>query len=278
MIEILKAALFGLVEGITEWLPISSTGHMILLEEFVSLNVSEEFWNMFLVVIQFGAILAVVLLYWNTIWPLRLEKHRKRTRIVWKRETIDLWIKTIVACIPAAIVGIAFDDWLDEHFYNWLVVSIMLIAVGVAFLIIENIQKKREPVITDLEDLSMKQAFIIGLFQLIAAVFPGTSRSGATILGGLLIGVSRTVAAEFTFILAIPVMAGASLLKIVKFGFDFTMTEAVILLVGMAVAFLVSVLVIRFLMDYIRQHDFKPFAIYRILLGAVVIAYFLVTG
>ena len=278
MIEILKAALFGLVEGITEWLPISSTGHMILLEEFVSLNVSEEFWNMFLVVIQFGAILAVVLLYWNTIWPLCLEKHRKRTRIVWKKETIDLWIKTIVACIPAAIVGIAFDDWLDEHFYNWLVVSIMLIAVGVAFLIIENIQKKREPVITDLEDLSMKQAFIIGLFHLIAAVFPGTSRSGATILGGLLIGVSRTVAAEFTFILAIPVMAGASLLKIVKFGFDFTMMEAVILLVGMAVAFLVSVLVIRFLMDYIRQHDFKPFAIYRILLGAVVIAYFLVTG
>lgn len=278
MIEILKAALFGLVEGITEWLPISSTGHMILLEEFVSLDVSDEFWNMFLVVIQFGAILAVVLLYWDTIWPLGLQKHRRRTRIVLKKETIDLWIKTIVACIPAAIVGIAFDDWLDEHFYNWFVVSVMLIVVGVAFLVIENMQKKREPVVTDLTDLTMKQAFIIGLFQLIAAIFPGTSRSGATILGGLLIGVSRTVAAEFTFILAIPVMAGASLLKIVKFGFDFTMTEAVILLVGMAVAFLVSVLVIRFLMGYIRQHDFKPFAIYRIILGAVVIAYFLVTG
>ena len=278
MIEILKAALFGLVEGITEWLPISSTGHMILLEEFVSLDVSDEFWNMFLVVIQFGAILAVVLLYWDTIWPLGLQKHRRRTRIVLKKETIDLWIKTIVACIPAAIVGIAFDDWLDEHFYNWFVVSVMLIVVGVAFLVIENMQKKREPVVTDLTDLTMKQAFIIGLFQLIAAIFPGTSRSGATILGGLLIGVSRTVAAEFTFILAIPVMAGASLLKIVKFGFDFTMTEAVILLVGMAVAFLVSVLVIRFLMGYIRQHDFRPFAIYRIILGAVVIAYFLVTG
>ena len=278
MIEILKAALFGLVEGITEWLPISSTGHMILLEEFVSLDVSDEFWNLFLVVIQFGAILAVVLLYWDTIWPLGLQKHRRRTRIVLKKETIDLWIKTIVACIPAAIVGIAFDDWLDEHFYNWFVVSVMLIVVGVAFLVIENMQKKREPVVTHLTDLTMKQAFIIGLFQLIAAIFPGTSRSGATILGGLLIGVSRTVAAEFTFILAIPVMAGASLLKIVKFGFDFTMTEAVILLVGMAVAFLVSVLVIRFLMGYIRQHDFRPFAIYRIILGAVVIAYFLVTG
>ena len=278
MIEILKAALFGLVEGITEWLPISSTGHMILLEEFVSLNVSDEFWNMFLVVIQFGAILAVVLLYWDTIWPLGLQKHRRRTRIVWKKDTVDLWIKTIVACIPAAIVGIAFDDWLDEHFYNWLVVSIMLIVVGAAFLVIENFQKNREPAVTQLKDLSMKQAFIIGLFQLIAAVFPGTSRSGATILGGLLIGVSRTVAAEFTFILAIPVMAGASLLKIVKFGFDFTMTEAVILLTGMAVAFLVSVLVIRFLMSYIRQHDFRPFAIYRILLGAVVILYFTITG
>ena len=278
MIEILKAVLFGLVEGITEWLPISSTGHMILLEEFVSLNVSDEFWNMFLVVIQFGAILAVVLLYWDTIWPLGLQKHRRRTRIVWKKDTVDLWIKTIVACIPAAIVGIAFDDWLDEHFYNWLVVSIMLIVVGAAFLVIENFQKNREPAVTQLRDLSMKQAFIIGLFQLIAAVFPGTSRSGATILGGLLIGVSRTVAAEFTFILAIPVMAGASLLKIVKFGFDFTMTEAVILLTGMAVAFLVSVLVIRFLMSYIRQHDFRPFAIYRILLGAVVILYFTIAG
>lgn len=278
MLDILKAVLFGIVEGITEWLPISSTGHMILLEEFVSMDVSDEFWNMFLVVIQFGAILAVVLLYWKTIWPLGLQKHRRRTRIVWKKDTIDLWIKTIVACIPAAVVGIAFDDWLDEHFYNWLVVSIMLIVVGVAFLVIENAQSRREPVVTDLKDLSMKQAFLIGLFQLIAAVFPGTSRSGATILGGLLIGVSRTVAAEFTFILAIPVMAGASLLKIVKFGFDFTMMEAVILLTGMAVAFLVSVLVIRFLMGYIRQHDFKPFAIYRIVLGVVVIAYFALLG
>ncbi len=274
MLEILKAALFGLVEGITEWLPISSTGHMILLDEFVKLDVSMEFWDMFLVVIQFGAILAVILLYWNTIWPLGLYRHRKRTRIIWKKDTIQLWIKTIVACIPAAVVGLALDDWLNEHLYNWLVVAIMLILVGVVFLVVEHVQKEREPVVTDLKDLTMKDAFLIGLFQLIAAVFPGTSRSGATIIGGLVIGVSRTVAAEFTFILAIPVMAGASLLKILKFGFHFSGTEAAILGVGMGVAFVVSLIVIRFLMGYIRRHDFKPFGWYRIVLGAAVILYF----
>ena len=272
--EILKAALFGLVEGITEWLPISSTGHMILLNEFVKLDVSSDFWDMFLVVIQFGAILAVILLYWKTIWPLGIYKHRKRTRIVWKKETLELWLKTIVACIPAAIVGVLFDDWLDEHLYNWLVVSVMLILVGIVFLVAEQRQKDAEPVVTELSQLTMREALIIGMFQLAAAVFPGTSRSGATIIGGLMIGVSRTVAAEFTFILAIPVMAGASLLKILKFGFSFTASEAVILLVGMAVAFLVSVVVIRFLMEYIRKHDFKPFGWYRIVLGALVIAYF----
>ncbi len=274
MLEILKAALFGLVEGITEWLPISSTGHMILLDEFVKLDVSMEFWDMFLVVIQFGAILAVILLYWNTIWPLGLYRHRKRTRIIWKKDTIQLWIKTIVACIPAAVVGLALDDWLNEHLYNWLVVAIMLILVGVVFLVVEHVQKDREPVVTDLKDLTMKDAFLIGLFQLIAAVFPGTSRSGATIIGGLVIGVSRTVAAEFTFILAIPVMAGASLLKILKFGFHFSGTEAAILVVGMGVAFVISLIVIRFLMGYIRRHDFKPFGWYRIVLGAAVILYF----
>jgi undecaprenyl-diphosphatase len=273
-VEILKAALFGLVEGITEWLPISSTGHMILLNEFVKLDVSSDFWDMFLVVIQFGAILAVILLYWKTIWPLGIYKHRKRTRIVWKKETLELWLKTIVACIPAAIVGVLFDDWLDEHLYNWLVVSVMLILVGIVFLVAEQRQKDAEPVVTELSQLTMREALIIGMFQLAAAVFPGTSRSGATIIGGLMIGVSRTVAAEFTFILAIPVMAGASLLKILKFGFSFTASEAVILLVGMAVAFLVSVVVIRFLMEYIRKHDFKPFGWYRIVLGALVIAYF----
>ena len=274
MLEMLKAVLFGIVEGITEWLPISSTGHMILLNEFVQLDVSEEFWSVFLVVIQLGAILAVVVLYWNTIWPLGLHKHRKRTRIVIKEDTIRLWIKTIVACIPAAVVGILLDDWLDEHFYNWLVVSIMLIIVGIAFIIIEMRNRDAEPVVTDLRDLTMKDALIIGMFQLIAAVFPGTSRSGATIIGGLLIGVSRQVAAEFTFILAIPVMAGASLLKLLKNGLDYTSQEWLILIIGMVVAFAVSVLVIRFLMGYIRKHDFKVFGIYRIILGALVILYF----
>lgn len=274
MLEILKAVLFGVVEGITEWLPISSTGHMILLNEFVKLNVSSQFWDMFLVVIQFGAILAVILLYWKTIWPLGIYRHRKRTRIVWKKDTLSLWEKTIVACIPAGVVGVLLDDWLDEHLYNWLVVAIMLILVGVAFLVVEKVMKDRKPQITELKDLGMKEALIIGMFQLIAAVFPGTSRSGATIIGGLMIGVSRTVAAEFTFILAIPVMAGASLLKMLKFGFHFTGMEAAILGAGMVVAFVVSVIVIRFLMGYIRKHDFKPFGWYRIALGALVIVYF----
>ena len=269
-----KAALFGIVEGITEWLPVSSTGHMILLNEFVKLDVSTDFWNMFLVVIQFGAILAVILLYWKTIWPLGLYKHRRRTRIIWKKDTLMLWAKTIVACIPAGIVGVLFDDWLDEHFYNWLVVSIMLILVGAAFLVVETVYKDRKPRVTDLRDISFKEAVIIGMFQLAAAVFPGTSRSGSTIIGGLLIGVSRTVAAQFTFILAIPVMAGASLLKMVKYGFHFTGMETAILLTGMIVAFAVSVAIIRFLMGFIRKHDFKVFGWYRIVLGALVIAYF----
>ena len=274
MIEILKAALFGVVEGVTEWLPVSSTGHMILLNEFVKLDVSTDFWNMFLVVIQFGAILAVILLYWKTIWPLGLYKHRRRTRIIWKKDTLMLWAKTIVACIPAGIVGVLFDDWLDEHFYNWLVVSIMLILVGAAFLVVETVYKDRKPRVTDLRDISFKEAVIIGMFQLAAAGFPGTSRSGSTIIGGLLIGVSRTVAAQFTFILAIPVMAGASLLKMVKYGFHFTGMETAILLTGMIVAFAVSVAIIRFLMGFIRKHDFKVFGWYRIVLGALVIAYF----
>lgn len=274
MLEILKAVLFGVVEGITEWLPISSTGHMILLNEFVKLNVSSQFWDMFLVVIQFGAILAVILLYWKTIWPFGIYRHRKRTRIIWKKDTLSLWGKTIVACIPAGVVGVLLDDWLDEHLYNWLVVAIMLILVGVAFLVVEKVMKDRKPQITELKDLGMKQALIIGMFQLIAAVFPGTSRSGATIIGGLMIGVSRTVAAEFTFILAIPVMAGASLLKMLKFGFHFTGMETAVLGTGMVVAFVVSVIVIRFLMGYIRKHDFKPFGWYRIVLGALVIVYF----
>ncbi len=278
--NLLKAALFGLVEGITEWLPVSSTGHMILLDEFVKLDVSEDFWNLFLVVIQFGAILAVILLYWKTIWPLGIYRHRKRTRVVWKKNTLQLWAKTIVACIPAAVVGILLDDWLDAHLYNWVVVSIMLIVVGAAFIVVENIEAKKnqEPRVRSLDELSYKDALIIGLFQLVAACLPGTSRSGSTIIGGLIIGVSRTAAAEFTFVLAIPVMAGASLLKIVKYNGALTGDEKMILAVGMIVAFVVSMFIIRFLMNYIRRHDFKVFGWYRIALGAAVILYFTLRG
>lgn len=270
MIEILKAILFGIVEGITEWLPISSTGHMILLNEFVTLNVSEEFWEMFLVVIQLGAILAVVLLYWNKIFPFRF-----REKPVVQKDIFILWFKILVACIPAAVIGLAFDDVFDALFYNPWCVAIALIVFGIAFIVIENRNKHVTPAITELDQITYKTALMIGLFQLIAAVFPGTSRSGATIVGALLIGVSRTVAAEFTFFLAIPVMLGASLLKLVKFGFSFTGPEAVILLVGMFVAFIVSVIVIRFLMGYIKKHDFKVFGWYRIVLGIAVLAYFL---
>lgn len=269
MIEILKAVLFGIVEGITEWLPISSTGHMILLNEFVTLNVSEDFWEMFLVVIQLGAILAVVLLFWNKIFPFRF-----REKPVVQKDIFVLWFKILVACVPAAIVGLAFDDVLDALFYNPWCVAIALIVFGVAFILIENRNKKMMPKITELGAITYRTALMIGIFQLLAAVFPGTSRSGATIVGALLIGVSRTVAAEFTFFLAIPVMLGASLLKLLKFGFSFTGQELVILVAGMAVAFVVSVAVIRFLRGYIKKHDFKIFGWYRIVLGALVLLYF----
>ena len=272
MIELLKAALFGIVEGITEWLPVSSTGHMILLDEFVSLRVSAMFLKMFMVVIQLGAILAVVLLYWKTIWPVRKDPESEKLSI--DRDTIMLWCKVIVACVPAAVVGILADDWLDVHFRNWPVVSAMLILVGIAFIVIENRNAGRQAVTRRLRDITFREALVIGLFQLIAAIFPGTSRSGATILGGIMIGVSRPVAAQFTFILAIPVMLGASLLKILKYGLYFSGMELAILAVGMIVAFIVSVLVIRFIMNYIRSHDFKVFGWYRIVLGAIVILYF----
>lgn len=273
MLDILKAVLFGIVEGITEWLPISSTGHMILVEEFVKMNVSEEFWNLFLVVIQLGAIMAVVLLFWNKIWPFGRKK--KSGAFYVKTDIIILWLKILVACVPAAIVGILFDDKLDELFYNPWCVAIALIVFGVAFIVIENKNKNMVPKIKKLKEITWQIAALIGVFQLIAAVFPGTSRSGATIVGALLIGVSRTAAAEFTFFLAIPVMFGASLLKILKFGLAFTGMELVILAVGMLVAFFVSMLVIRFLMGYIRKHDFKVFGWYRIALGAAVLGYFL---
>ena len=274
MLDVLKALLFGIVEGITEWLPISSTGHMILLDEFVKMEVSEAFWNVFLVVIQLGAILAVVVLFWNTIWPFDPKKNGAEKKAVWY-----LWAKILISCIPAGIVGVLFDDWLDEHLYNATVVAISLIAFGVAFLVIENYNKEKTPKINSLNMIDVKTALIIGAFQLIAAIFPGTSRSGATILGALLIGVSRTVAAEYTFFLAIPVMAGASLLKIVKYihnnGASFTGTEAAVLATGVITAFVVSVFVIKFLLNYIRRHDFKVFGYYRIALGVVVLLYFM---
>ena len=277
IIEILKAILFGIVEGVTEWLPVSSTGHMILLNEFVKLDVSPEFWNLFLVVIQLGAILAVVILFWKTIWPFKKVKTKSgKSKVILRKPTLILWLKVLVACIPAAVVGILFDDWIDEHFYNAIVVGTMLIVVGVFFIIIETVNKNKVPRVDRLRDLTFKDAFLIGLFQLIAAVFPGTSRSGATILGGLMIGVSRTVASKFTFILAIPVMFGASLLKIVKYGFRFSGYELLILGIGMLVAFLVSILIISFLMNFIRKHDFRVFGVYRIILGALVLLYFLV--
>lgn len=271
MIEILKSILYGIVEGITEWLPISSTGHMILLEEIMPMNVSESFWSMFLVVIQLGAILAVVVLYWNKIFPFRKNKEGKYTSVksIW-----ILWSKILVATIPAAVIGLALDDWIDAHLYNGFVVAIMLIIVGVAFIYIENRNKDMRPSVNSLSALPYKDALIIGLFQVVAAVLPGTSRSGATIIGGLMIGVSRAVAAEFTFFLAIPVMFGASLLKLVKFGFAFSVLEFFILVIGMVVAFVVSIFVIRFLMSYIKKHDFKVFGWYRIVLGAFVLIFF----
>lgn len=276
MLEILKAVLFGIVEGITEWLPISSTGHLILLEEFVKFeNVSENFSSMFTVVIQLGAILAVVVLFIRQIWPFckKGNGYKKSGVLSYvKMDVMTLWFKILVACVPAAVVGVLFDEELDALFFHWYVVAAALIVFGIAFLVVENWNKGRKPAITELSQLTYRAALIIGVFQLIAAIFPGTSRSGATIVGALLIGVSRSVAAEFTFFLAIPVMFGASLLKILKFGFQFSAAELTALLVAMAVAFLVSVVVIRFLLSYIKKHDFKVFGWYRIVLGIIVIA------
>lgn len=270
IVEILKAVLFGIVEGITEWLPISSTGHMIILDELVKLNVSKEFLSMFLVVIQLGAILAVVVLFWNKIWPFSTKE-----QYFIKKDTFVMWFKILVACVPAAVVGLLFEEQFDEWFYNYQTVAIALIVFGILFIVIENRNKHIKPKINSLAEITYTTAVWIGIFQLIAAVFPGTSRSGATILGGILVGLSRTVAAEFTFFLAIPVMAGASLLKIVKFGFDFTGAELAILLVGMVVAFVSSIIVIKFLLSYIKKNDFKVFGWYRIVLGIIVLLFFM---
>lgn len=289
-LEILKAILFGFVEGITEWLPISSTGHMIILDEFVKLNVREEFWNLFLVVIQLGAIMAVVMLFWEKIWPFgfetvsyeddpdyEYEEETEGKQFVVKKKILTLWGKILIACIPAGIVGVLFDDWLDEHLYNFPCVAVALIVFGVLFILIESRNKGKKPRVRSVAKLDYFTVAMIGVFQLIAAVFPGTSRSGATILGALLLGVARPVAAEFTFYLAIPVMMGASCLKVLKFikaGLAFTPIEAVILLTGCLVAYVVSVFVIKLLMDYIKKHNFVPFGIYRIGLGLVLLLYF----
>ncbi len=279
MLNVLKAIIYGIVEGITEWLPISSTGHMILLNAFLKMEVSEAFWDVFLVVIQLGAILAVIVLYFWRLWPfgIRRDHKKKRSAITVKPKIIGLWVLILIACLPAAVVGILFDDAIDAVFYNPICVAIALIVFGVAFLVIEIRNRGRKPSIRHLEEIDFKYALIIGLFQLIAAVFPGTSRSGATILGALLIGVERGIATEFTFFLAVPVMAGASLLKVVKFlahGTAFTGAEISLLAVGMIVAFAVSILVIRLFMNYIRKHDFKPFGWYRIALGTLVLILF----
>lgn len=272
VLECLKVLLLGIVEGITEWLPISSTGHMILIEELVHLNVSNEFMEMFRVVIQLGAILAVVVLYFQKLWPFTTPEKG------WvKKETWSLWFKVLAAVLPAALIGIPFDDKIDALFYNYQTVAVTLIVYGVLFIVIENRNRGQRPIVRSFRQLSYSMAFFIGAFQVLALI-PGTSRSGATILGAMLLGLSRPIAAEFSFFLGIPVMFGASLLKLVKFGFDFTGTEISILAVGMAVAFVVSILAIRFLMGYIRKHDFKAFGYYRIMLGIAVLTYFLLFG
>lgn len=293
IIEWFKVILLGIVEGITEWLPISSTGHLILVNEFVKLKQSSDFMEMFDVVIQLGAILAVVVLFWNKLWPFHTRKNAPaKSWFVNRAESgfmksfqnfcdhychmdkIVLWLKIVFACIPAMIVGLPLDDWMEEHFHNATVVALALILYGIVFIVLENYNRKRIPRVNSLQNLSFKDAFLIGVFQVLSLI-PGTSRSGSTIIGGILIGTSREIAAEFTFFLAIPVMFGASLIKLLKFGLTFTGTELAVLIVGMVVAFAVSVFAIKFLMGYIKKHDFKVFGWYRIILGVIVLLYFM---
>ena len=268
MLDILKAIIFGIVEGITEWLPISSTGHLIILEELLKLNQGDDFFEMFQVVIQLGAILAVVVIYFHKLNPFSPKKTQKQKMMTWQ-----IWIKVIIGCLPAAVVGLLFDDWIDKTLYHWYVVALMLIVYGILFIVVENYQKGKTPQVTKFSQLTLPMILIIGVFQMLAMI-PGTSRSGATIVGALMIGVSRSVATEYTFFLAIPVMFGASLLKLLKFGFDFTAMQVAVLLVGMIVSFAVSIVAIKFLMSYIRKNDFKVFGYYRIILGVVVFLFF----
>ena len=280
VIELLKAALFGLVEGVAEWLPVSSTGHMILLNEIMPLKASEGFYSLFEVVIQLGAIMAVLVIFWDSVWPFGRRDNRESAGeglLAWvKLDRVRLWLKIALACLPAAAVGVLFGDVFDRLFHNYVCVAAALIVFGVAFILVENLRRGRRPAIRSLEALDVRTVALIGVFQLIAAVFPGTSRSGATIVGALMLGVSRTVAVEFTFFLAIPVMFGASLLKLIKYHALITRGEFALLAVGMITAYLVSVAVIRRLLDYVKRHDFKVFGWYRIALGAAVLAYFLI--
>lgn len=272
IIEILKTILIGIVEGITEWLPVSSTGHMILLEEFVKLKMTEDFMEMFNVVIQLGAIFAVIVLFFPKLWPFT-----SKDKGLIKKDTWMMWFKVIVAVFPAAVLGILFDDTLDALFYNYQTVAVMLIIYGVLFILVENRNRSRKPRIRSIKDMSFKTALLIGMFQVLSLI-PGTSRSGATILGGILLGCSRYAASEFSFFLAIPVMFGASLLKLMKFGFALTGAEITILLAGMISAFVVSMVSIKFLMNYVKKHNFKVFGYYRIVLGIIVLLYFLIFG
>lgn len=273
LIELIKVIIIGIVEGISEWLPISSTGHMLLLDEFIHLDVSDGFKEMFFVVIQLGAILAVVLVFWQKMWPFQL---KNKDEGVIRKDTFSIWFKVVIACIPGAIVTLLFDDYVEAHFTTPAVIAAALIFYGIAFLVVEHRNKARIAKTLTIHDITYKTAFAIGLFQVLSIV-PGTSRSGATIIGALLIGVSRVAAAEFTFFLAVPVMFGLSFIKLLKFGFSYTQAEIVILLVGVAVAFAVSFVVIKCLMSYIKKHDFKVFGIYRILLGVCMLAYFAFT-
>ena len=275
ILEFLKVIFLGIVEGVTEWLPISSTGHMLLVDEFLQLDASDSFKEMFFVVIQLGAILAVVLLFWKKMWPFRLGENKKT--IVVRKKVFSVWFKVVVACIPGAIVTLLFDKFIEAHLHTPFVIALALIVYGVLFIVIERLNKTRTPKIRKLSEIDYKTALLIGLFQVLS-IIPGTSRSGATIIGALIIGVSRTAAAEFTFFLAVPVMFGLSFIKLIKFGLAFTGTEIAILLVGSVTAFLVSLFVIKFLMSYIKKHDFRVFGWYRIALGIIVLIYFAFEG
>lgn len=271
ILEFLKVIFLGIVEGVTEWLPISSTGHMLLVDEFLQIDASQEFKDMFFVVIQLGAILAVVLLFWKKMWPLRLGEDKKT--IIVRKKVFSVWFKVVVACIPGAIATLLFDNFISAHLETPFVIAAALILYGVAFILVEKWNKTRKSTVRRLSDIDYKTALLIGLFQVLS-IIPGTSRSGATIIGALIIGVSRTAAAEFTFFLAVPVMFGLSFIKLIDFGFAFTGSELAILLVGCVTAFAVSLFVIKFLMSYIKKHDFKVFGWYRIALGIIVIIYF----